>query len=246
MALGDPVLLPDERLAPIGRPLPDKEVRILDVDGKECPIGKVGEVCLRGGFMTGYWDKPEKTAEALRGGWLHSGDVGTIDRDGTVTMRGRFAELITVAGRTWFPRDIEEALCAQGGVKESAVIGLPDTKPGERPLAYVDADGWSRRSRRAAKAAIVALVPYDLTPLEVRSLDSFPLTPTGKIAKAELRQSAIHSGCRERVSFSSQSTAWSSPGRPDCRRAWRACRWWLPAAAWRTAGPCWRCWRPRP
>ena len=193
MALGEPVLLADDRLGPVGRPLPDKEVRILDADGKECPIGTVGEVCLRGGFMTGYWDKPEKTAEALRGGWLHSGDAGTMDRDGTVTMRGRFAELFMVAGRTWFPRDIEEALCAQDGVKEAAVIGLPDAKLGERPFAYVTlTDG--RADLDALKAAIVALVPYDLAPLEVRSLDAFPLTPTGKIAKAELRQSAISFG----------------------------------------------------
>ena len=98
-------------------------MRILDADGVECPIGEVGEVCLRGGFMKGYWGKPDKTAEALRGGWLHSGDAGAMDADGYITMRGRFAELITVGGRTWFPRDVEEALCAQPGVKEAAVVG---------------------------------------------------------------------------------------------------------------------------
>jgi long-chain acyl-CoA synthetase len=190
MALGEPVLLPDDKLGRVGRPLPDKEVRILDADGKECPTGEVGEVCLRGGFMTGYWGKPEKTAEALRGGWLHSGDAGTMDRDGAITMRGRFAELITVAGRTWFPRDVEEALCAQAGVKEAAVIALPDARLGERPVAYVTlADGSIDLA--ALKRAIAPLVPYDLTPLVVKSLVAFPMTPTGKIAKAELRQSAL-------------------------------------------------------
>jgi acyl-coenzyme A synthetase/AMP-(fatty) acid ligase len=112
-----------------------------------------------------------------------------MDRDGYITMRGRFAELITVGGRTWFPRDVEEALCAQPGVKEAAVVGLPDEKLGQRPVAFVtlssDADLLN------LKAAIAPLVPYDLAPLTIRSLSDFPMTPTGKIAKADLRQSAI-------------------------------------------------------
>ena len=112
-------------------------------------------MCLRGGFMKGYWGKPEKTAEALRGGWLHTGDAGCMDRDGYITMRGRFAELIKVAGRTWFPRDVEEALCAQPGVKEAAVVALPDKTLGQRPVAFVtltsgmpDLGGLKTRSRR--------------------------------------------------------------------------------------------------
>jgi acyl-coenzyme A synthetase/AMP-(fatty) acid ligase len=190
MALGDPDLVSEEKFGAAGRPLPDKEVRILDANGNECPVGDVGEVCLRGGFMKGYWGKPEKTAEALRGGWLHSGDAGTMDRDGYVTMRGRFAELITVEGRTWFPRDVEEALCMQAGVKEAAVVALPDAKLGQRPVAYVTLDG-DAVDVSGLKTAIAPLVGYDLTPLTIKSVVSFPMTPTGKIAKAELRQSAL-------------------------------------------------------
>ena len=160
MALGDPVLVAEEKFGAAGRPLPDKEVRILDTDGVECPIGEVGEVCLRGGFMKGYWGKPEKTAEALRGGWLHSGDAGVMDADGYITMRGRFAELITVGGRTWFPRDVEEALCAQPGVKEAAVVGLPDGALGQRPVAFVTLSGDADLA--GLKAAIAPLVAYDL------------------------------------------------------------------------------------
>ena len=190
MALGEPVLLADGGLAAVGRPLPDKEVRILDAQGNACATGEVGEVCLRGGFMTGYWGKPEKTAETLRDGWLHSGDAGLIDCDGRVTMRGRFAELITVAGRTWFPRDVEEALCAQPGIKEAAVVALPDAELGQRPVAYVTlADGAVDLEK--LKTVIAPLVPYDLAPLTVKSLPAFPMTPTGKIAKADLRQSAL-------------------------------------------------------
>ncbi|PWT91196.1 MAG: long-chain fatty acid--CoA ligase [Proteobacteria bacterium] len=190
MALGDPVLAPDDKLGAVGRPLPDKEVRILDAGGKRCRIGEVGEVCLRGGYMTGYWGQPEKTAETLRGGWLHSGDAGSMDRDGYVTMRGRFAELITVAGRTWFPRDVEEALCAQAGVKEAALVGLPDAALGQRPVAFVTLTVNDIDLDRL-KAALGPLLSYDLAPLSIRSLDAFPMTPTGKIAKAELRQNAL-------------------------------------------------------
>jgi long-chain acyl-CoA synthetase len=170
--------------------LPDKEVRILDAEGHECPVGEVGEVCLRGGFMKEYWGKPDKTAEALRGGWLHSGDAGTMDRDGYLTMRGRFAELITVAGRTWFPRDVEEALCTQPGVKEAAMVALPDATLGQRPVAYVTLIGGAI-DLAALKRAVMPLVSYDLTPLTIKILPAFPMTPTGKIAKAELRDKAM-------------------------------------------------------
>jgi acyl-coenzyme A synthetase/AMP-(fatty) acid ligase len=190
MALGEPILMPDDKFGAVGRPLPDKEVRMLNAQGRECPIGEVGEVCLRGGYMTGYWGKPDKTAETLRDGWLHSGDAGVVDRDGYVTMRGRFAELITVAGRTWFPRDVEEALCTQAGVKEAAVVALPDATLGQRPVAYITLAGGPIDLAKL-KAAIVPLVPYDLGPLTVKSLDAFPMTPTGKIAKADLRASAL-------------------------------------------------------
>lgn len=188
--LGEPALQPDEKLGAVGRPLPDKEVRILDAEGREVPVGEVGEVCMRGGFMHGYWGKPEKTAEALRGGWLHSGDAGMLDRDGYLTMRGRFAELIKVGGRTWFPRDVEEALCAERGVKEAAVIALPDAALGQRPVGYVTLTENGIDLGRV-KQAIAARLPYDLAPLTLVSIASFPMTPTGKIAKADLRERAL-------------------------------------------------------
>jgi long-chain acyl-CoA synthetase len=188
--LGEPVLQPDARLGAVGWPLPDKEVRIFGDDGAEMPAGAIGEICMRGGFMHGYWGKPDKTAEALRGGWLHSGDAGVIDRDGYLTMRGRFAELIKVAGKTWFPRDVEEALCAQPGITEAAVVGLPDQKLGQRPVGYVTA-GDAAIDLDGIKTAIAALVPYELSTLTLVRLEAFPMTPTGKIAKAQLRERAM-------------------------------------------------------
>jgi len=188
--LGEPVLQPDARLGAVGRPLPDKEVRIFDADDREVPPGATGEVRMRGGFMTGYWGRPDKTAATLRDGWLHSGDAGVIDRDGYLTMRGRFAELIKVAGNTWFPRDVEEALCAQAGVKEAAVIGLPDAELGQRPVGYITSNA-GRLDVEGLKRAIAAALNYDLAPLTLIEIASFPMTPTGKIAKAELRERAL-------------------------------------------------------
>src|SRR5262249_46085322 len=189
MALGEPTLVAGDVLAPVGRPLPDKEVRVLDAGGKECAPGEVGEVCLRGGFMAGYWGKAEETGGTLRGGWVDSGGAGGMGWNGGLTVRGRVAELVTVAGRTWFTRAVQEALCGQPGVKEAAVIALPDAQLGQRPVAYVTlADGAVDLDK--LKAAIAPLVPYDLTAMTVKSLAAFPMTPTGKIAKAQLRESA--------------------------------------------------------
>lgn len=105
-------------------------------------------------------------------------------------MRGRFAELIKVAGKTWFPRDVEEALCAQAGVKEAAVVGLPDTALGQRPVGYVTTHSGDVDLDNL-KAAIATSLPYDVSPLALVSLAAFPMTPTGKIAKAELRERAM-------------------------------------------------------
>ena len=192
VGLGEPVLLPDDSIGAIGRPLPDKDVRIHNAEGREVPPGELGEFCLTGGFMVGYWGRPEKTAETLRNGFLHTGDAGAMDVDGVVTMRGRFAELINVAGRTWFPRDIEEALVALDGVREAALVGLPDPEIGDRPVAFVTGNETLNPDR--LKAAIVPHLDYDVSPLVIRRVERLPMTPTGKIAKAELRAAALAGG----------------------------------------------------
>lgn len=187
-ALGDPTLPTDEHFGAVGRPLPDKEVRILGTDGKELPQGQVGEVCLRGGFMAGYWEKPEKTAEATADGWLHSGDVGQMSEDGYLTMRGRVKELLNVGGETWFPRDVEEALMLVEGIREAAVIGLDQADGSHQPVAFVTGEDIDTE---AAIAVIEGKTPYTLKGLTVRAIGEFPMTPTGKIAKATLKAQAM-------------------------------------------------------
>jgi acyl-CoA synthetase (AMP-forming)/AMP-acid ligase II len=176
----------DERLASCGRPLPDKEVRALDDDGQPVGPGRLGEICLRGGFMAGYWERPEKTAETLRGGWLHTGDVGYVDEQGYVFMRGRLSERLTVNGEHWYPRDVEEVLMRDPAVREAALVGMPDGVLGQRPVAYVTArDGHAPDTQSLVESAHREL-GRPLPNLSVEVLDSMPMTPTGKISKAQL------------------------------------------------------------
>ena len=189
VALGSPELPSDAEIGAVGFPLPDKEVRIFGADGCECATGEVGEICLSGGFMSGYWGKPDKTAEALRGGWLHTGDAGVIDAAGRVTMRGRFSELLSVAGRTWFPRDVEEALVRHPAVRDAAVVGVPDEVLGHRPHAFVTLE--TEANPIEIRVMVDAETPYDLSVLTVTPLSVFPMTPTGKIAKMDLIAMAL-------------------------------------------------------
>jgi acyl-coenzyme A synthetase/AMP-(fatty) acid ligase len=197
MALGFPDLVEDDALlGRVGPALPDKEVRIVDahrvdahrVDAHRVPLppGRIGEIELRGGFMAGYWGKPEKTAETIGSGWLRTGDLGLIDRDGFITMRGRRSELIETAGVLWFPRDVEEALCAVDGVAQAALIGVPHPALGQCPHAFVMPVPGTALDTAALKSAIAGKVNYDIAPLVLTVVAELPMTPTGKIAKGEL------------------------------------------------------------
>jgi acyl-coenzyme A synthetase/AMP-(fatty) acid ligase len=187
MALGFPDLVSDDALlGRVGPALPDKEVRIVDAARVPLPPNRIGEIELRGGFMTGYWGKPDKTAETIGSGWLRTGDLGLIDRDGYITMRGRRSELIETDGVLWFPRDIEEAFCSIHGVGQAAVIGVADAELGQRPYAFITTLPGVSLESGALKSAIVEKVTYDIAPLVVKVVTELPMTPTGKIAKGEL------------------------------------------------------------
>jgi acyl-coenzyme A synthetase/AMP-(fatty) acid ligase len=195
VALGFPELEPDdEKLLRIGPSLPDKEVRVFGADDRPLGTGEVGDIVLRGGFMAGYWGRPEKTAEATRGGWLRTGDLGMFDADGYLTMRSRRAELIEVAGTPWYPRDVEEALCRIESVRQAALVGIPDTALGVRPMAFVTLHRGVQISAMALKNAIRPELSYDLESLVVTVVAELPMTPTGKIAKSELASQVARTG----------------------------------------------------
>ncbi|TXS35301.1 long-chain fatty acid--CoA ligase, partial [Streptomyces sp. uw30] len=121
-----------------GRPLPGVDVRIRRPDGTEADPGENGEICVRSdSLMRGYWADPRATAEATRGGWLHTGDLGRADAAGYLTLVGRQTDVITTGGRDVHPAEIERVLLSHAGVADTAVVGRPDPAHGEVPIAYV-------------------------------------------------------------------------------------------------------------
>ena len=188
VALGYPQVEPPERMAAIGPALPDKEVRILDEQDREVPVGQPGEMCLRGGFMTGYWDMPDKTAAVLRNGWLHTGDMGRMDAEGYISMLGRWSERIVSRGQVIFPRPMEEVLYRHPAVQYVAVIGQPDPQAGERPKAVVSLYPGQTATPGELLAHCQAELGAENSPVLVEIIPEMPLTPTGKIGRAELQQ----------------------------------------------------------
>src|SRR5689334_505483 len=127
-----------DRLQSVGVPRTDVQVRVVDDDDQELPADEVGEVVVRGDVvMAGYWMQPDATAEALRGGWLHTGDVGSFDVDGYLTLCDRSKDLIISGGMNIYPREVEEALLRHPGVRAAAVVGRPDAEWGEAVVAFV-------------------------------------------------------------------------------------------------------------
>lgn len=186
VALGRPVRESDERVRAVGQPLPDKEVAVLDDHGAEVPVGAPGELCIRGGVMWGYWGQPAKTGEAIHGGWLHTGDLGTMDADGYVSTLGRWSDRITRAGETIYPRPIEEALQSDARIRFAAVIAVPDATGDPEPIAIVELFETSTASVDALRAAYLETGGDDRLG-RIELVDALPMTPTGKIDKIALR-----------------------------------------------------------
>lgn len=164
------------------------EVQIVDEDGKEVPAGAPGEVILRGRhIMLGYWNNPEATAQAIRGGWLHTGDVAVMDAGGFVTIQDRIKDMIISGGENVYPAEVENVILQHPGVAETAVIGQPSDAWGESPLAVV-----VRKEADLSEADVMTfcdgkLARYKL-PKHVEFIDEIPRNPTGKPLKRILRE----------------------------------------------------------
>lgn len=178
-----------DRLQSVGFPRTDVEVRVVDEDDRELPVGEIGEVVVRGDVvMAGYWNQPEASAETLRGGWLHTGDMGSFDEEGYLTLRDRSKDLIISGGMNIYPREVEEALLRHPGVKAVSVVGRPDPEWGEAVVAFVVADDGSP----APTAADLDQVCLDSIarfkrPKDYRFVDALPTNNYGKVLKRELR-----------------------------------------------------------
>jgi fatty-acyl-CoA synthase len=186
---------PDDlsRLASCGRPVPWLKVALLDDQGREVQRGEAGEICVRGPLvMKGYWNKPEQTAEALAGGWLHTGDIAREDEQGFYSIVDRKKDMIVSGGFNVFPREIEDVLSTHPTVAAAAVIGVPDEKWGEAVKAIVVLRTGGAVSPDELAAELAALVKERKgshhAPKSVEFADALPLTAVGKPDKQALRQ----------------------------------------------------------
>lgn len=188
VALGDPEPYREEHFSAIGPILPDKDVIIGDENDREAPIGRVGEILLRRGFMWGYWRRPEATEKTLRNGWLHTGDIGRMDAKGYLYLLARKGEEIQWGKKTVYPRLIEEALYRNPAVQYSAVIGVPEEKAGERPKAIVSLYAGKRAGEAELRETVRRELGAEEVPPVFEVLDEMPMTVTGKINKAFLKE----------------------------------------------------------
>jgi O-succinylbenzoate-CoA ligase len=172
-----------------GKPFLFTEVRVVDLDDKDVPPGTPGELILQGkNVMREYWNQPEESAHTLRGGWLHTGDVATMDDEGFVYIVDRLKDMIISGGENIYPAEIEKVLAGMPGVGQVAVIGQPDPKWGERPLALIVAQPGSNLDETQVLEYCQGKMARYKLPKNVMFMESLPLTPTGKVQKRILRQ----------------------------------------------------------
>lgn len=172
----------------IGVPLPEQRMEIMDDDNNVLSPGEKGEICIKGEpVMMGYLNRPEATAEALRDGWLHTGDMGYMDEQGYFYVAGRKKEMINRGGENIYPREIETQLEAHPGVDQVAVVGTPDPALGERVKACIIPTEKGALNEEEVKQYLAGRIAGYKIPEVVEFFDSFPLNPTGKILKEELK-----------------------------------------------------------
>jgi len=182
-----------ERLASVGVPHSVVEVAIREPGGRDLPAGEVGEVCVRGDVvMSGYWNNPEGSASALRRGmessdpWLWTGDLGSLDADGFLTLKDRSKDLIVSGGSNIYPREVEEVLLLHPNVAEASVVGRPDAEWGEAVVAFVVARGAPPPEAELDRLCLEHIARFK-RPKEYRFVAGLPKNNYGKVVKTELR-----------------------------------------------------------
>lgn len=186
-ATDDPL---EERVSTVGRVHPHAEARIVGPDGNTLPHGEQGEYCARGyAVMLGYWDDPEKTAEAIDSdGWMHSGDLATMDDNGYVRITGRIKDMIIRGGENIYPREIEELLLSHPGIADAQVFGVPDEKFGEEVCCWVIAKAGASIEAADVVAHCKGQIAHYKIPRHIRVVEAFAMTVTGKAQKFEMRK----------------------------------------------------------
>jgi acyl-CoA synthetase (AMP-forming)/AMP-acid ligase II len=179
----------------VGRPLPGVTVRLVDPEGRDVNPGDIGEICvLAESVMQGYFRRPEESAQALRGGLLHSGDLGRLDPDGFLFIEGRLKDMLIYRGMNVYPREIEIVLEHLPGVKEAAVVGVPDGTRGEVPYAFVvPLPGQCPEESDLRRACLSRLARYKV-PRTFRLVPELPRNAAGKVIKTQLREQVVSMG----------------------------------------------------
>lgn len=167
----------------IGTPIEGVEMRVVDDQGRPLPAGEVGEIVIRGhNVMKGYWNRPEATAEAIKDGWFHSGDMARCDEDGYFHIVDRKKDLIIRGGYNVYPREIEEVLYEHPAVREAAVVGIPDDQLGEEVGAAVVLTAGATATAEELREHVKRQVAAYKYPRHVWVVDELPKGPTGKIS----------------------------------------------------------------
>jgi len=183
---------PADKAETIGQPQPQQEVKVVDpVTGAIVPPGAVGEICSRGyNTMLGYFEMPEATAETIDGdGWLHTGDLGTMDERGYLRIEGRLKDMVIRGGENLYPREIEELLFTHPAVADVAVVGVPDDTWGEELAAVVRrAPGHAEVTEQELRSFVRERLAPQKAPRLWAFVDELPLTPSGKVQKFVLRE----------------------------------------------------------
>jgi acyl-CoA synthetase (AMP-forming)/AMP-acid ligase II len=178
----------EARMQGVGFARTDVEVRVVDGDDQQVPVGALGEVVVRGAVvMSGYWNEPEASREALRGGWLHTGDVGSFDEDGFLTLHDRSKDLIISGGMNIYPREVEEARMTHPGVQSVAVVGRPDPAWGESVVAFVVVSDGAELSQADLDRTCLERIARFKRPKEYHFVETLPVNNYGKVLKRELR-----------------------------------------------------------
>ena len=182
------------RVSTVGRVHPHVEIKIIDPDsGSTVERGRDGELCTRGySVMLGYWNDPARTAEAIdAAGWMHTGDLATMDSEGYVNIVGRIKDMIIRGGENIYPREIEEYLYGHPAIEDVQVIGVPDIKYGEQVMAWVKLREGAEATGEEIKEFCRGRIAHFKVPEYVKFVDAFPMTVTGKVRKVEMREVSV-------------------------------------------------------
>lgn len=188
-AVDDPVSV---RVATVGRIQPHAEVRVVDDQGRTVPLGATGELVTRGYLvMQGYWNDPERTAESIKGGWMHTGDLATIDAQGYCRIVGRSKDMLIRGGENIYPAEVEEFLSAHPAIQQVQVFGLPDPKYGEEVAAWIILRPGAALTAETLRDWCKGRIAHYKVPRHIRFVTGMPLTATGKPQKFVMRDAMI-------------------------------------------------------